>query len=73
MSRTAAAGKRNRKTGEVISTGQVTQPMMDGWVAEKGVVLRGGGLDESPTCIAACRMCWPRKVTRSKSCTRCNR
>lgn len=48
MSRTAAAGKRNRKTGEMITAGQVTQRMMDGWVAEKGVVLRGGGLDESP-------------------------
>lgn len=48
MSRTVAAGKRNRKTGEVIKTGQITQSMMDGWVAEKGVVLRGGGLDESP-------------------------
>lgn len=48
MSRTAAAGKRNRKTGEMITAGQVTQSMMDGWVAEKGVVLRGGGLDESP-------------------------
>ena len=27
---------------------QVTGNMMRGWVAEKGVVLRGGGLDESP-------------------------
>jgi tRNA-splicing ligase RtcB len=27
---------------------QVTGHMMRGWVAEKGVVLRGGGLDESP-------------------------
>jgi tRNA-splicing ligase RtcB len=48
MSRTAAAGKRNRKTGEVISRGVVTPRMMEAWVAEKGVELRGGGLDESP-------------------------
>jgi tRNA-splicing ligase RtcB len=48
MSRTQAAGKRNRKTGEVISPGRVTPEMMQAWLAEKGVILRGGGLDESP-------------------------
>jgi tRNA-splicing ligase RtcB len=48
MSRTAAAGKRNRKTGRVLSQGKVTPEMMQAWVGEKGVVLRGGGLDESP-------------------------
>jgi len=48
MSRTAAAGKRNRKTGQVIAPGQVTPEMMKSWVDEKGVILRGGGLDESP-------------------------
>jgi tRNA-splicing ligase RtcB (3'-phosphate/5'-hydroxy nucleic acid ligase) len=48
MSRTAAAGKRHRKTGRVLSVGRVTPEMMRAWVAEKGVVLRGGGLDESP-------------------------
>ena len=48
MSRTAAAGKRNRKTGKIITPGRVTQEMMESWVGEKGVVLRGGGLDESP-------------------------
>jgi len=48
MSRTAAAGKRQRKTGKILSPGKVTPEMMDAWVAEKGVVLRGGGLDESP-------------------------
>jgi tRNA-splicing ligase RtcB len=48
MSRTAAAGKRHRKTGRVLSEGRVTPEMMESWVAEKGVVLRGGGLDESP-------------------------
>lgn len=48
MSRTAAAGKRDRKTGRVLSPGRVTQEMMESWVGGKGVVLRGGGLDESP-------------------------
>jgi tRNA-splicing ligase RtcB (3'-phosphate/5'-hydroxy nucleic acid ligase) len=48
MSRTQAAGKRNRKTGQVLSPGRVTPEMMQAWVKEKGVILRGGGLDESP-------------------------
>ena len=48
MSRTAARGKIRWKTGEIISPGLVSPEMMHGWVREKGVVLRGGGLDESP-------------------------
>ena len=48
MSRTAARGKVNRKTGAVISQGKVTWDMLNEWVGGKGVVLRGGGLDESP-------------------------
>ena len=48
MSRTAARGKVNRKTGAVISPGKVTWDMLNDWVGGKGVVLRGGGLDESP-------------------------
>ena len=48
MSRTEAAGKRNRKTGEMKSPGKVSPEMMREWLAKKGVVLRGGGLDESP-------------------------
>jgi tRNA-splicing ligase RtcB (3'-phosphate/5'-hydroxy nucleic acid ligase) len=48
MSRTAAAGKRNRKTGRIITPGRVTPEMMHGWLETKGVILRGGGLDESP-------------------------
>jgi tRNA-splicing ligase RtcB len=48
MSRTHAAGKRNRRTGKVLKPGAVSPEMMHGWVREKGVVLRGGGLDESP-------------------------
>src|SRR5690606_2213692 len=48
MSRTAAAGKRNRRTGRVISEGRVTPEMKESRLRKKGVVLRGGGLDESP-------------------------
>jgi len=48
MSRRKALGKVNRKTGEVIEPGQVTQGAMKKWVGQKGVILRGGGLDESP-------------------------
>ena len=48
MSRVAAAGKINRRTGKVIKPGAVSPRMMEDWVKEKGVILRGGGLDESP-------------------------
>ena len=48
MSRTQAAGKRNRKTGKQLTEGRVTPEMMKEWLARKEVILRGGGLDESP-------------------------
>ena len=48
MSRTAARGKRHRRTGKVIKRGKVSREMMRDWVDQKGVVLRGGGTDESP-------------------------
>jgi tRNA-splicing ligase RtcB len=48
MSRTAAAGKRNRRSGKILKPGAVSPRMMEGWIREKGVILRGGGLDESP-------------------------
>ena len=47
MSRTAAAGKRTRR-GKVIKPGAITRDMMNAWVKKKGVILRGGGTDESP-------------------------
>jgi tRNA-splicing ligase RtcB len=47
MSRTEAAGKTKR-SGKVLRPGRVSPRMMDDWVRRKGVVLRGGGLDESP-------------------------
>ncbi len=48
MSRTAALGKRHRRTGKVLKRGKVSREMMLEWVGRRGVVLRGGGLDESP-------------------------
>lgn len=48
MSRTAAAGKIHRKSGTVLREGAISREMMHGWIAEAGVVLRGGGLDEAP-------------------------
>ena len=48
MSRTQAAGKRNRRTGKILSPGRVTPEMMAEWLSAKGVILRGGGPDESP-------------------------
>lgn len=50
MSRTAARGKINRKTGQVISPGLVSRAMMMAWIREQGVELRGAGADESPHC-----------------------
>ena len=62
MSRTEAAGKRHRRTGQlekhttgplagqVKNAGRVSPQMMQQWLAQKGVILRGGGLDESPHC-----------------------
>ena len=48
MSRSQAAGKRNWRTGKILKPGLVSPEMMHDWVREKGVILRGGGLDESP-------------------------
>jgi tRNA-splicing ligase RtcB len=50
MSRTAARGKINRKTGQVISPGAVSREMMMSWVYRQNVELRGAGTDESPHC-----------------------
>lgn len=48
MGRMEAAGKFNRKTGECLRPGKVTQAMMDEWTEK--IELRGAGLDESPDC-----------------------
>lgn len=50
MSRTAARGKVNRRTGEVIKPGVVSKEMMREWIKKEGVELRGAGTDESPHC-----------------------
>lgn len=48
LSRTAAAGKRDRKTGRVLKPGAISEEMMRTWLDDKRVILRGGGLDEAP-------------------------
>ena len=47
MSRTQAAGKpkKGRRTG-----GSISREMMERWVRDRGVTLRGAGTDESPHC-----------------------
>jgi tRNA-splicing ligase RtcB (3'-phosphate/5'-hydroxy nucleic acid ligase) len=50
MGRLEAKGKVDRKTGEIVRTGKVTQEMMNGWLRQAKVELRGAGLDESPDC-----------------------
>ncbi len=49
LSRTQAAGKLNRKTGERTG-GTITESMMKSWVKRVGVELRGAGTDEAPQC-----------------------
>src|SRR5439155_2204593 len=50
MSRTEARGKRKGwgPRARIVSPGKVSWEMLDSWLAEKGVIRRGGGLDESP-------------------------
>jgi tRNA-splicing ligase RtcB len=50
MGRMEAKGKTDRRTGEVLRAGKVTQEMMQGWLKKANVELRGAGLDESPDC-----------------------
>lgn len=52
MSRRAAAGKwrKNKRGHRVRSGGEVSDGMMLSWIKEKGVELRGAGVDESPHC-----------------------
>lgn len=50
MSRTQAAGKSKGwgKKRVRIAPGLISQEMQDEWLQKKGVILRGGGLDEAP-------------------------
>jgi len=50
MGRMEAKGKTDRRTGELLRPGKVTQEMMTGWLKKANVELRGAGLDESPDC-----------------------
>ncbi|CCF85362.1 RtcB family protein [Nitrolancea hollandica] len=53
MSRSQAKGSRakfNKATGETVQKrkGQITRQMMSEWTREKGVIVRGGDVDEAP-------------------------
>ncbi|HET8763534.1 MAG TPA: RtcB family protein [Gemmatimonadales bacterium] len=48
MSRSEAAGPRRWRKGGERPRGKVSEEMMLQWVRSKGVILRGGGTDESP-------------------------
>ena len=50
MGRMEAKGKVNRKTGEVKKAGKVSREMMNAWLRDGKVELRGGDVDESPDC-----------------------
>ena len=51
ISRTQAAGKKRWKNGKSTSEGGIiTRDMMNEWVRNAGVELRGAGTDESPHC-----------------------
>ena len=46
MGRMEAAGKWKR--GRMVRPGKINHDEMEAWLDEKGVVLRGGDLDEAP-------------------------
>ncbi|HLA14356.1 MAG TPA: RtcB family protein, partial [Gemmatimonadaceae bacterium] len=50
MSRTEARGKRKGwgAKARIITPGKVSWEMVNEWLGPKGVILRGGGLDEAP-------------------------
>jgi tRNA-splicing ligase RtcB (3'-phosphate/5'-hydroxy nucleic acid ligase) len=50
LGRKQAAGVFDRKTGAVKREGLIKPEMMQDWLTKSNVVLRGGGLDESPHC-----------------------
>jgi tRNA-splicing ligase RtcB (3'-phosphate/5'-hydroxy nucleic acid ligase) len=57
LSRTQAAGKFSYKKGQRVrkSEGCISQDMMDEWVNQAGICLRGAGVDESPHCYKRLR------------------
>ena len=50
MGRMEAKGKIDRKTGAVKREGKVSRTMMESWLRNANVELRGGDVDESPDC-----------------------
>jgi tRNA-splicing ligase RtcB (3'-phosphate/5'-hydroxy nucleic acid ligase) len=48
MSRTEAAGKWDFRRRVQKAPGKISREMRDAWLRDKGVLLRGGGLDEAP-------------------------
>ena len=50
MSRTKAAGKKKGwgPKARIISPGLITWEMVNDWLGPRGIILRGGGLDEAP-------------------------
>jgi len=50
MSRTQARGKTKGwgRRARIVAPGLISQEMLDSWIEERGIVLRGGGLDEAP-------------------------
>ncbi|HZI27652.1 MAG TPA: RtcB family protein [Gemmatimonadaceae bacterium] len=50
MSRTQARGKLKGwgRKARIVSPGLISPEMMKSWLDEKGVILKGGGLDEAP-------------------------
>jgi tRNA-splicing ligase RtcB len=50
MGRKQATGVTDRKTGVVKREGLIKPEMMHEWLTRSNVVLRGGGVDESPHC-----------------------
>jgi tRNA-splicing ligase RtcB (3'-phosphate/5'-hydroxy nucleic acid ligase) len=48
LGRNQAKGKKCRKTGKILTEGQVKREEHDAWIKRVGVEVRGGDLDESP-------------------------
>jgi len=50
MSRTEARGKTKGwgKRAKIVAPGKVSWEMLNAWVGSRGIILRGGGLDEAP-------------------------
>jgi tRNA-splicing ligase RtcB (3'-phosphate/5'-hydroxy nucleic acid ligase) len=36
------------RKARIVAPGKVSEEMMQGWLKERGVILKGGGLDEAP-------------------------